>query len=151
MSSFSWAGAHKKVLTDEHFAHVQNGETAMTAVFQSLLFLIFSSIFFFWFLVSCALKKPGQVSLSLSFFDCGESFVLFSVSIYRGFSIFFLLGGDFVHAHVDISIRSSCYLFSVLIAFKEEFYELIEDGPKPAENEETAAEIEAGKIEEKQK
>lgn len=44
-----------------------------------------------------------------------------------------------------------CRLIFLLIAFKEEFYELIEDGPKPAENEETAAEIEAGKIEEKQK
>jgi len=42
-------------------------------------------------------------------------------------------------------------LIFLLIAFKEEFYELIEDGPKPAENEETAAEIEAGEIEEKQK
>ena len=42
-------------------------------------------------------------------------------------------------------------VFLVLIAFKEEFYELIEDGPKPAENEETVAEIEAGEIEEKQK
>lgn len=67
---------------------------------------------------------------------------------------FFLFGGDFAHVHVDNSIRSSNYCFLVLIAFKEEFYELIddaEDGPKPAENEGTAAEIETSEIEEKQK
>ena len=72
----------------------------------------------------------------------------------RLFLFLFLFGCDFAHAHVDISIRSSYYCFLVLIAFKEEFYELIddaEDGPKPAENEGTAAEIETSEIEEKQK
>ena len=67
------------------------------------------------------------------------------------FLYLFSFRGDFAHAHVDISFRSSCCRFLVLIAFKEEFYELIEDGPKPAENEETTAEIQAGEIEEKQK
>ena len=53
--------------------------------------------------------------------------------------------------HIDISIRSSYHPFLVLITFKEELYELIEDGPKPAENEEKAAKIVTGENEEKQK
>lgn len=61
-----------------------------------------------------------------------------------------LVLGDFAHAHIDISIRSSYHPFLVLITFKEELYELIEDGPKPAENEEKAAKIVTGENEEKQ-